>query len=38
VDDLKLLFQVGRKVADGATWPEWKAGAEFKAIREASLK
>ena len=38
VDDLRLLFQVGRRVADGATWPEWKAGAEFKAIREASLK
>ena len=38
VDDLRLLFQVGRKVADGATWPEWKAGTEFKAIREASLE
>jgi Zn-dependent M28 family amino/carboxypeptidase len=38
VDDLRLLFEVGRKVADGATWPEWKPGTEFKAIREASLK
>jgi Zn-dependent M28 family amino/carboxypeptidase len=38
VDDLRLLFQVGRKVADGATWPEWKPGTEFKAIRDASLK
>jgi Zn-dependent M28 family amino/carboxypeptidase len=38
VDDLRLLFEVGRRVADGTTWPEWKPGTEFKAIREAALK
>ena len=38
IDDLRLLFAVGRRLADGATWPEWKPGTEFKAIREASLK
>jgi Zn-dependent M28 family amino/carboxypeptidase len=37
VDDLRLLFEVGYMVANGATWPEWKPGTEFKAIREAML-
>jgi Zn-dependent M28 family amino/carboxypeptidase len=35
--DLGLLYAVARDVADGATWPTWKAGTEFKAIRERSL-
>lgn len=38
VEDLRLLFRVGYRVANGDTWPEWKAGTEFKAIREAALK
>ena len=38
VEDLKLLFQVGYRVAQGDTWPEWKPGTEFKAKREAMLK
>jgi Zn-dependent M28 family amino/carboxypeptidase len=38
VEDLRLLFEVGRRVAEGTTWPEWKSGTEFKAAREASLK
>lgn len=38
VDDLKLLFQVGKKLAFGEDWPEWKAGSEFKAIRESYRK
>jgi Zn-dependent M28 family amino/carboxypeptidase len=38
VDDLRLLFEVGRRVAEATRWPEWKPGAEFKAIREAMLK
>jgi len=32
---LKLLFQVGRRLAFGSKWPEWLAGSEFKAIRES---
>jgi Zn-dependent M28 family amino/carboxypeptidase len=36
--DLQLLYTVGRTIAEGSTWPKWKAGAEFKATREASLK
>jgi Zn-dependent M28 family amino/carboxypeptidase len=38
ISDLRLLYGVGRKVADGDTWPTWKEGTEFKAIREASLR
>lgn len=34
IDDLKLIFQVGKRLATTEKWPEWKAGSEFKAIRE----
>ncbi len=37
VADLRLLFAVGYRVAQLDTWPEWKPGTEFKAIREAML-
>ncbi len=38
VADGDALFHVALRVANGDTWPEWKPGAEFKAIREESLK
>jgi Zn-dependent M28 family amino/carboxypeptidase len=38
VDDLRLLFGAGYRVAQAQKWPEWKPGAEFKALREKSLK
>ncbi len=38
VEDLRLLFQVGHRVAQGEKWPEWKPGTEFKARREEMLK
>ena len=38
VDDTRLLFQVGYRVAQGSTWPEWKPGTEFKAKRDSMLK
>jgi len=34
IDDLQLLFKVGRRLAFGHTWPAWKDGSEFKAIRK----
>ena len=34
VDDAKLLFQVGKRLAFSEGWPQWKEGSEFKAIRE----
>ena len=38
VEDMQLMFMVGYTVAQAASWPEWKAGTEFKAKREAMLK
>ena len=38
VDDAQLLFTVGYGVANAAKYPEWKAGNEFKATRDAMLK
>jgi Zn-dependent M28 family amino/carboxypeptidase len=38
VEDLKLLFQVGKKLSFEDTWPKWKTGSEFKGIREAYKK
>lgn len=35
--DIELYFRIGLEVADGDDWPEWYAGNEFRAIREASL-
>ena len=32
-----LLFNVGNKLANENTFPGWKAGSEFKAIRERSM-
>jgi hypothetical protein len=38
--DLTLLYGLGAKLANGAEWPSWKPGAEFKAERDktASLR
>lgn len=36
IDDLQLVFRVGRRLAFTKSWPEWKAGSEFKAIRDSS--
>jgi Zn-dependent M28 family amino/carboxypeptidase len=38
VDDLRLLFEVGYRVAQGDAMPEWKPGTEFKGVRDAMLK
>ncbi|MGB1560864.1 MAG: M28 family peptidase [Sinimarinibacterium flocculans] len=36
--DMNALAEVGLRVSNGDTWPHWKDGSEFKAVREASLK
>ena len=36
-EDLKLFLAVGYRVANADKFPEWKAGNEFKAIREKSI-
>jgi len=38
IEDAQLFFLVGYRVANDPRMPEWKTGAEFKAIRDASLK
>lgn len=37
VEDTRVLFTVGYRVASDATWPTWKAGTEFKAKRDSML-
>ena len=32
--DVGLLYTLGRELADSDAWPQWRAGAEFKAIRD----
>jgi Zn-dependent M28 family amino/carboxypeptidase len=38
IEDVDLLTAVGKAVANGDRFPQWKPGTEFKAIREQSLK
>lgn len=37
VADMKLLVELGYRVAEGPKYPEWKPGSEFRARREAML-
>ncbi len=37
VEDTQLVFRVAYAITQTDRWPEWKAGAEFKARREAQL-
>ncbi len=34
MQDMQILFSVGKKLANETKWPQWKAGSEFKAIRD----
>ncbi len=34
MEDIQLFFLVGKRLAFETTWPKWKQGSEFKAIRE----
>ncbi len=34
--DIDLMLDIGRDLATSNRWPEWKAGSEFKAIRDKS--
>lgn len=38
VEDLRLLFEVGHRVAQAEKHPEWKAGSEFKTRRSSTPK
>lgn len=37
VEDLKLLFTMGYRIAQDVKWPEWRAGNEFRATREKQM-
>lgn len=36
-EDAQALFEVGYRVLTTSTWPTWKSGTEFKAVRDSSL-
>ena len=38
IEDLRLLFEVGARVANAESWPQWRADNEFRAVREKSAK
>lgn len=38
LDDVQLLFRIGRRLAFDHKWPAWKEGSEFKAVREKSKR
>lgn len=38
VEDLKLVAELGYRLAQGDRYPEWKSDSEFKSRREAMLK
>ena len=38
VEDVRLLFDMGYRLSNETTYPEWKKGSEFKAARDKSLK
>ena len=38
VDDLRLLFEVGYRLAQGAEWPTWREGNEFRAARDQMME
>lgn len=38
VEDIGLVYLIGKKLAFGSSWPQWKAGSEFKAIRDKTAQ
>jgi len=37
IEDLRLYYEIGHRLAFSDKWPQWNEGNEFRAIREASL-
>jgi Zn-dependent M28 family amino/carboxypeptidase len=38
MQDMELLFMIGEKLASETSWPAWKPGSEFKAMRDSSRR
>lgn len=36
IEDMQMLYEVGTKLSNAPEFPKWKAGSEFKEIREAT--
>lgn len=36
IEDLTVFYDVGRALANGRDWPEWKSGSEFGPVRAVS--
>ena len=36
--DAQLFYEIGKRLADETTFPEWKEGSEFKAKRDEDMK
>ncbi len=36
LQDVELVYAIGKKLAFGHEWPQWKMGSEFKAIRDST--
>lgn len=37
VEDMKLLYGVGHRISNESTFPGWKKGSEFKAVRDKMM-
>jgi Zn-dependent M28 family amino/carboxypeptidase len=38
VDDVQVLYNVGKNLANSDKWPNWKEGSEFKSVRDGYMK
>src|SRR5581483_3476322 len=38
IEDIKVLYAVGKRLADESTFPQWNADSEFRTARDASPK
>lgn len=38
IEDIQLLFNVGYRLSNESTFPGWKSGSEFKAVRDKAMK
>jgi Zn-dependent M28 family amino/carboxypeptidase len=38
VDDVQVLYNVGKSLANSDQWPQWKPTSEFKAVRDGYMK
>jgi hypothetical protein len=37
VDDVRLFFRVGYRLANESRFPNWREGTKFKAVRDSAM-